>query len=350
MLAENIIQAIGKTPLVKLQLDQDSIGSVYAKLESMNPFGMKDRVAKQIVIKAKKQGILPDGVPIIESSSGTMALGIALVGTYLGHPVHIVTDPRIDPITLSKLNAMGCKVHIVEKMTSQGWQSARLEKLSELMKDYPGAFWPRQYENPENPSAYSGLANELIEDLHHVDVLIGSIGSGGSLCGTAKELRKKNPNLHVVAVDCVGSVLFGQPDQPHRLQGGLGNSLIPPNLDHSIINEIHWLNDEEAFSATLELAHKEKIFAGNSSGSVYAVSRWFSHKVSKESKIVAIFPDRGDRYFNTIFNEKYLLEKDIDVFSLPENTGEVPYGSVVKSWSFATLKGEERNAEHTFIY
>lgn len=192
MLAENIIQAIGKTPLVKLQLDQDSIGSVYAKLESMNPFGMKDRVAKQIIIKAKKQGILPDGVPIIESSSGTMALGVALVGTYLGHPVHIVTDPRIDPITLSKLNAMGCKVHIVEKMTSQGWQSARLEKLKELMKDYPGAFWPRQYENPENPNAYSELANELIGDLHHVDVLIGSIGSGGSLCGTAKELRKKS--------------------------------------------------------------------------------------------------------------------------------------------------------------
>src|SRR5947209_8550532 len=111
MLRQNIIDCIGKTPLVRLRLDNQAIGSVYAKLELLNVFGMKDRVARQIILEAKRSGALQEGAPIIESSSGTMALGLALVGTYLGHEVHIVTDPRIDPVTLAKLKATGCQVH-----------------------------------------------------------------------------------------------------------------------------------------------------------------------------------------------------------------------------------------------
>src|SRR5205823_6616833 len=147
--------------------------------------------------------------------------------------------------TLTKLKAMGCTVHIVQKMTSHGWQSARLERLAELLKQYPEAFCPRQYDNPENPRAYTEIARELLEDLDRIDILVVSVGSGGSLCGTARALLKTNPNLRVVAVDAVGSVIFGQPDRPRRLQGGLGNSLVPANVDLSIIDEIHWLNDEE---------------------------------------------------------------------------------------------------------
>src|SRR5205823_863216 len=113
-----------------------------------NLFAMKDRVARKIVLEAKRDGLLADGAPIVESSSGTMALGIALIGTSLGHPVHIVTDPRIDQVTKAKLIALGCAVHVVERMDEHGWQGARLTRLAEVVAEHPGTFWPRQYENP----------------------------------------------------------------------------------------------------------------------------------------------------------------------------------------------------------
>jgi len=344
MFREDMIDSIGKTPLVRLGLDSLSPRNVYAKLELLNPFGMKDRVAKRAILEAKRAGILREGACIIESSSGTMALAVVLVGTYLGHEVHIVTDPRIDPITLAKLRAMECTVHIVEHMTSRGWQSARLERLAEIIAEHPGAFWPRQYDNPDNPAAYTELAEEILQDLDRVDVLVAGVGSGGSLCGTARELRKSNPQLRVVAVDAVGSVIFDQPDRPGRLQGGLGNSLVPANVDPTVIDEVHWLSDGEAFGWTLELARREKIFAGNSSGSVYAVACWLSPQLPESAKIVAILPDRGDRYFNTIYSEEYRVRKGFDVRSIARTPQEITYGTPVTSWSFASLAEREVNA------
>lgn len=336
----NLLDTIGKTPLVKLQLQDQIEAQVYAKLELQNIFGMKDRVAKRCILEAKRSGQLKDDAPIVESSSGTMALGVALVGTSLGHDVHIVTDPRIDPITLAKLTAMGCQVHIVNKMSKTGWQGSRLEKLGELLEQYPDAFWPRQYENENNPLAYEELAEEIISELGPVDVIVGAVGSGGSLCGTARALKRYDPALKVVAVDCVGSVIFGQPDYPKRLQSGLGNSLVAKNVDYSIIDEVHWLSDGEAFAATLALARREKIFAGNSSGSVYAVLNWVVRQQSSMTTVVGIMPDRGDRYFNTIYNPGYCAEKGILDAQVPQEPRLVEYGTVVTSWSYAALPRE----------
>ncbi|WP_270168130.1 PLP-dependent cysteine synthase family protein [Paenibacillus sp. SYP-B4298] len=338
MICTNIIESIGNTPLVQLNPIQGK-GNVFAKMELMNPFGMKDRVAKQIILEAKRTGELKEGAPIIESSSGTMACGVAMVGACLGHQVHIVTDPRIDSITLAKLTSLGCNIEIVERMGTNGWQSARLQRLHEMMDRLPGAYWPRQYENPNNPVAYSALAEEVMSGLGHVDFLIAAVGSGGSMTGTARALKRYNPNLKVIAVDCTGSVIFGQPDRSGRLQGGLGNSIIAPNVDHSLVDEVHWLNDEEAFAATLALAREQQIFAGNSSGSVYVVARWLQSCVPQHTNILAIFPDRGDRYVDTIYSHQYRVVKQIDGLVLPEEPQLVPYRTVVHSWSYARLEG-----------
>ncbi|MCR8643275.1 cysteine synthase family protein [Paenibacillus sp. N1-5-1-14] len=350
MLFTNMVDVIGNTPLVKLRLNDQAVGSVFAKLELMNPFGMKDRVARQSILSAKLSGELKEGAPIIESSSGTMACGVALVGRQLGHPVHIVTDPRIDPITKAKLVSLGCEVHIVSKMSKQGWQGSRLERLDELMQQHPDAFWPRQYENPDNPYAYQQLADELMNDIGRVDILVASVGSGGSISGTARSLKRSNPHMQVVAVDATGSVIFGQPDRPGRLQGGLGNSLIAPNVDFSVIDEVHWLNDEEAFAGTIKLAQEEHIFAGNSSGSVYIVANWLASQAKSDCNIVAILPDRGDRYTDTIFNENYHEEKQISNLWIPERPSCVHVSSVVSAWSYAKLMGlyshEEKNIVH----
>jgi cysteine synthase/biotin carboxylase len=332
---ESVLDAIGQTPLVRLRLPATGGVEVYAKLELQNLFAMKDRVARQVILDARESGALVDGGAIVESSSGTMALGLALVGRFLGHPVHIVTDPRIDPITLAKLETLGCAVHVVETMTSQGWQSARLERLADLMAELPGAFWPRQYTNPQNPIAYRALARELLADLGRVDVIVGSVGSGGSLCGTSRALLPDLPDLRVVAVDAVGSVLFAQPDVPSRKQSGLGNSLYPGNLDHTIVDEVHWLSDAEAFDATRRLAGEQQIFGGNTSGSVYRILTHVAAHAAPGTRIVGILPDRGDRYIQSVFR----ADLDGPLSTVPV---EVPYGTTVSSWSYSSIPRRTR--------
>jgi cysteine synthase/biotin carboxylase len=339
---DSVTDAIGHTPVVRLGLPTAPGVAVFAKLELLNMFAMKDRVARQVILEARANRVLKPGAPIIESSSGTMALGLALAGTALGHPVHIVTDPRIDAITLVKLRSLGCRVHVVEEMTGRGWQSARLERLAALRADHPDAFWPRQYANPQNPLAYAGLADELVTDLGRVDILVGAVGSGGSLCGTARALRRRQSSVavRVVGVDATGSVLFGQPDRPGRRQSGLGNSLIPPNLDHAEIDEVHWLNDREAFVSTRALARDECLFAGNSSGSVYRVLRHLALHADPGTRIVGIFPDRGDRYVETVYNDAHLAE--LDRLPLREAPVKVAYGDEVRAWAYTAVPNTPR--------
>jgi cysteine synthase A len=345
----DVLDTIGATPLVRLRTGTEHGVAVFAKLELQNLFAMKDRVAKRIVTEARRTGLLADGAPIVESSSGTMALGVALVGTALGHPVHIVTDPRIDSITLAKLTALGCQVHVVREMDEHGWQGARLRLLRELLAGLPGAFWPRQYENPENPAAYRSLAEELAADLGHLDVLVGSVGSGGSLCGTSRVLREKLPGLRVVGVDCAGSVLFGQPDRPKRLQSGLGNSLIPPNLDHAAIDEVHWLNDHEAFVATRELTAREKIFAGNTSGSVYRVLTWLAATLPAGTRVAGIFPDRGDRYTDTVYSDDHWAATRLTELPVNARPRVVGHAVEVRSWSCRRLAPEAAPPRFAFV-
>lgn len=333
---DGILDAIGHTPLIRLRIGTAPEVEVYAKLELANLFGMKDRVARHAVLEARRIGALAEGAPIIESSSGTMALGVAMVGAALGHPVHVVTDPRIDAISLAKLRALGAVVHVVDAMTGQGWQGARLARLAELRKSLPGAFWPEQYTNPDNPAAYRALAEELLADLGALDVLVGSVGTGGSLCGSARALRERLPGLRAVGVDSVGSVLFGQPDRPGRLQGGLGNSLLPKNLDRRQVDEVHWLNDREAFTATEDLAREHQIFGGNTSGSVYRVLRQVAESSPPGTRIVGILPDRGDRYAETVYSQAYWAEHGVPAQPIAQAPAVVTPGTVVDSWSAVT--------------
>lgn len=347
----SMIDIIGTTSVVKLRLGENGGAKVFAKMEMSNPFGMKDRVAKKIILDGKRTGKLKEGAPIIESSSGTLALGIALVGTYLGHEVHIVTDPRIDELTYKKLKALGANIHIVNKMNKTGgWQQARLDYLFELMKEFQDAFWPNQYDNPLNLSAYYSLAEELIQEIEDIDILVGSVGSGGSLCGTAEALKKYNPNLKVVAVDAIGSAIFKNVDYPKRLQSGIGNSLKPANVKRAIIDEVHWLNDQEAFNWTLKLARDEKIFAGNSSGSVYAVARWLSSQVNEDINITCIFPDRGDRYFETIYDELFFESNELKIHSINDKPKCISTIENIESWSYKQFNKEKFSNEKAHVY
>ncbi|MEA2603217.1 MAG: hypothetical protein QOF89_4209 [Acidobacteriota bacterium] len=342
MKARSVLDLMRDTPLVALQGRADSPprARLWAKLECALPGAMKDRVALHMIERAEAAGrLLPGGV-IVESSSGTMAEGLARVGTLRGYEVIIVTDPRIDLLTRRKLECLGARLEIVETYHPEGgWQLSRLKRLREVIAANPGAFWPRQYDSPDNAGAYEDtLARELLADLGPgLAAIVGSVGSGGSLCGTGRALRRELPDLRIVAVDAVGSALFHQPDRK-RLQSGHGNSIIPGNLDYRLLDEVHWVADGEAFCACRELARREGIVAGGSSGASYLVASWVATQVAADRDVVVLLPDRGDRYFETVYSDPFLRDHGLWGQVAAAAPQSIRYGvDVAERWSHAEL-------------
>lgn len=312
---------------------------LWAQLDLALPGGMKDRVALGIIEEAEADGRLQPGGVILESSSGTMAEGLARVGGLKGYRVIIVTDPRIDELTQAKLNALGAELEIVDHYDPQGgWQASRLRRLKEMVDAVPGAFWSCQYDNPANRGAYAHVGRDLVQALgSKIHALVGSVGSGGSLCGVGASLREQVPGLEIVAVDAVGSVLFHQPDKK-RLQSGHGNSIVPGNIRYELIDEVHWVADGEAFHACRELARRGGVFGGGSTGAAWIVASWIAQQAEPDQEVVVILPDRGDRYYRTIYSDAYLEEHGLTGEVAADAPVEIEYGREVASrWSRARL-------------
>ncbi|MER5324481.1 PLP-dependent cysteine synthase family protein [Streptosporangium roseum] len=277
----------------------------WAKLEGNNPGGIKDRSALHIVERARDRGELRPGAPIVESTSGTFGLGLALAGIVYGHPVTLVTDPGMEPLMCRLLSAYGARVVIVaEPHPVGGWQQARRERVRRLLGEHPDAYCPDQYNNPDNITAYAGLATELAGQLGRIDVLVCSVGTGGHSAGVSRALRRFYPDLRLVGVDTVGSTIFGQPARS-RLMRGLGSSIYPRNVDYEAFNEVHWVAPPEAVWACRRLAALRYATGGWSVGAVALVSSWLARTLPSHTRIAAIFPDGPHRYFDTVFNDDY---------------------------------------------
>jgi cysteine synthase len=258
---------------------------------------------------------------IVETSSGTMALALSTVCNVYGHRLSIVTDYACDDVLRLRMEELGTTVHIVPgPAATGGYQRARLDKLHQLCSEEEDYFWVNQYDNPANAGSYSAFATQLVESLGRVDCLIGSVGSGGSMSGTSRYLRMLLPGLKLVGVDTFGSVLFGQPDGPRQLRG-LGNSLLPKNLNHTDFDEVHWVSAGEAFTATRLLHRKHTLFRGGTSGATWLVARHWAQQHPDEH-VVCIFPDDGYRYVNTIYNDSHLRDNGL-LLDLPEFPREV---------------------------
>ncbi|TDD57209.1 PLP-dependent cysteine synthase family protein [Nonomuraea terrae] len=302
---------VGNTPLAFISEPfVPGGGGFWAKLEGFNPGGIKDRPALHMVRRARARGELAPGATIIESTSGTLGLGLALAGIVFGHPVVLVGDPGMEPLMCRLLASYGARLEIVtEPHPDGGWQQARRERVERLLAANPGSYCPDQYNNPDNVDAYAGLAHELLAQLSHIDVLVCSVGTGGHSAGISNVLRGHFPGLRLVGVDTVGSTIFGQPARS-RLMRGLGSSIHPSNVAYDAFSEVHWVAPAEAVWACRTLAARHYVSGGWSTGAVTLVARWLARGNPRQT-IVAIFPDGPWRYWNTVFDDDYCRTHDL---------------------------------------
>lgn len=327
---------VGNTPLLRIGEPFASGGSgFWAKLEGCNPGGMKDRPALHMVECARARGDLAPSARIVESTSGTLGLGLALAGTVYGHPVTLVTDPGLEPIVHNMLHAYGADVEVVsEAHPSGGWQQARRERVLELLAVHPGSWCPDQYSNPDNVAGYKSLALELLEQLDRVDVLVCSVGTGGHSAGVAQVLRQHYPDMRLVGVDAVGSTIFGQPARP-RLMRGLGSSIFPANVDYDAFDEVHWLAPDEVVRACRALAATYHASGGWSVGAVALAAGWVARNSAADTHIVTIFPDGPQRYFDSIYNDDFCREHGLLNATMPTDPVTIsnPADVVIDRWS-----------------
>jgi cysteine synthase len=266
---------------------------------------MKMLPARHIVASAMRSGEIGPNTMIVESTSGTFGLALAMNAALIGRPLTLVTDPAMDPRLCRRVADLGTTVEMCTTPSAVGeFQTVRLARLAAIRERQPDTFWPRQYDNPLHPASYQVVAEHLIERLGRVDALIGAVGSGGSMCGTTTALRARHPPVRAIGVDTPGSVLFGQPDQVRELRG-LGNSVMPGNLDHTVFDEVHWCPAGVAYRETRRLHRRHALFHGPTSGAAMAVARWWLAR-NPHARTVVMLPDQGDRYLDTVYDDAWL--------------------------------------------
>ncbi|MFG2916861.1 PLP-dependent cysteine synthase family protein [Kitasatospora sp. NPDC048298] len=303
---------VGNTPVLRIGEPLAPAGrGFWAKLEGFNPGGIKDRPALHMVQRARARGELVPGGRIVESTSGTLGLGLALAGMVYRHPVTLVTDPGLEPAMTRLLTAYGAEVQAVASPHPRGgWQQARRDRVAELLARHPGSWCPDQYNNPDNTTAYTPLALELAAQLGHLDVLVCSVGTGGHSAGTSRVLRQLYPGLRVVGVDTVGSTIFGQPART-RLMRGLGSSIYPRNVAYQTFDEVHWVAPAEAVWTCRRLAASHYATGGWSVGAVALVAGWLARTQPAGTRIAAVFPDGPQRYLGTVYDDEYGAAHDL---------------------------------------
>lgn len=298
MFYNNVLDLIGDTPLMCLK---ETTGlNIYAKAEFLNPGGsIKDRIAKNMLEVAEREGRLKLGMTIIEPTSGNTGIGLALCGVRKGYKVIIVMPENMSEERKKIIKALGAELVLTEPELSIGGSVSEAERL--LKQNPDQYFMPQQFENPANPDIhYRTTAVELCEQLGRpIDVYVSGIGSGGTLAGVAKYLLERNPDTKIVAVEPKNvSALLGDEPGLHQIQG-IGDGFIPAILDTSIITDIVEVTDEDAINTARELARVQGLLVGTSSGANVWAAMKMAKKYGEDKVIATVLPDRVERYFST---------------------------------------------------
>ncbi|WP_416151548.1 cysteine synthase A [Salipaludibacillus sp. HK11] len=302
-IVNNIAELIGDTPLVKLQrLPEEKGAQVYLKLEFMNPSGsVKDRAAFNMIEQAEKQGLINKKSIIIEPTSGNTGIGLAMTAAAKGYKSILVMPDTMSNERINLLKAYGAKVELTpgdKKMPGA------IERAHELVKEIPNSYMPMQFENEANPDAHRfTTATEIVDAMNQIgnklSAFVAASGTGGTITGTAEELKKHYPDASIHVVEPKGSpVLSGGKPGPHKLVG-TSPGFIPPILNQDVYDDIFQISDEDAYDITHRLSKEEGILVGPSSGAACYAALQVAKRLNSDDVVVAIACDTGERYLST---------------------------------------------------
>ncbi|MBS5803098.1 MAG: cysteine synthase A [Brachyspira sp.] len=298
-IAENLLDLIGKTPMVKINRLNSGDAVIAAKIESKNPAGsVKDRPALNMILQAEKNGLINKDTVIIEPTSGNTGIGLALVCAIKGYRMILTMPETMSLERRMLLKAYGAELVLTEG--AKGMQGA-VDKAEELHKEIKNSFIPQQFSNPSNPQSHIlTTAEEIWNDTEgKVDIIVAGVGTGGTISGIARGLKAKNPSIKAVAVEPASSqVLAGKPAGAHKIQG-IGANFVPENFDKTVVDEILPVSNENAIETARKLATQEGLLSGISSGAaVWAANELSKRPENKGKLIVVILPDSGERYLS----------------------------------------------------
>jgi len=316
---QNLIEAIGSTPLVRLNKITAGLSSqIFAKLEFLNPMGsVKDRIAKYMIEKAEKDGRLKPGDLIIENSSGNTALGLALIAIQKGYRLKVIVRDSISKEKLDQLKALGVEIQLVDHTLPPESPQSYNKITPILASQTPNCYFPDQHNNRENNEAhYYTTGPEIWEQMEgKIDYFVAGLGTGGTICGAGKYLKEKDPGIKIIGIDPAGSVFYdyfhyGKITEaaPYLIEG-LGDEFLINCVDFSLLDDIYQITDREAFLTTREIARREGLLVGGSSGAALWGVKKLARSLEKPARIVTVFPDGASRYLSTIFNDAWLKEK-----------------------------------------
>ena len=302
-IAKNLTELIGRTPLMELVEYSRKYGlkqNIIAKLEAFNPAGsVKDRVALAMIEDAEARGALKPGATIIEPTSGNTGVGLAMVATIKGYHLMLTMPETMSIERRNLLKALGAEIVLTDGLTGM---AGSIAKAQELRASIPGSIILQQFENPSNAQIHTLTTGEEIwtDTDGKVDVFVAGVGTGGTICGVARALKKHNPDVYIVAVEPESSpVLEGGVEGPHRIQG-IGANFVPAIYDASVVDEVLPVPDDEAIRGGRDLASTEGLLAGISSGAAVYAARLLAQRPDfADKKIVVLLPDTGERYLST---------------------------------------------------
>lgn len=321
MVYENVLQAIGNTPIVRLnRVSQGCPANLYVKLEFMNPGGsIKDRIGWYLIEDAERKGQLKPGGTIVEGTSGNTGVGLAIAAAIKGYKCIFVLPDKMSDEKIRNLRAFGAKVVVTPTAVEPEDPRSYYQVSRRLARETPNAFYINQYDNLANREAhYKKTGPEILSQMPEIDAFIAGIGTGGTICGVSKYLKEKKPSIRTVAVDPAGSIVYeyfkyGKVQtlpKTYKIEG-IGEDFIPKNYDLSVIDDMVQVGDKESFLMTRDLLTKEGLYCGVSSGSaVMGAIHWVKSQgdAMKGKNVLIILPDSGNRYMSKVFNDDWMRE------------------------------------------
>ena len=315
---DSILETVGNTPLIRLnRVTQGVKATVLAKVEFFNPGGsVKDRIAFSIIEAAEKEGRLKPGGTIVESTSGNTGAGLALVAALKGYKAIFTMPDKMSAEKVRLLKAFGAEVIVTPTAVPPESPESYYEVAKRIVRETPNAVLANQYFNPENPAThYRTTGPEIWEQTGgKIDYFVAGLGTGGTISGTGKFLKEKNPDIRVVGADPVGSILkeyfeTGKMSEAHPYKvEGIGEDIIPGTLHFEYIDEIHQVTDKESFNMARRISREEGIFVGGSSGTAAVVALKVARDLPRDKVVVVLFPDTGERYLSKFYSDEWMKE------------------------------------------